>query len=52
MHLEQSPKIFKGATEVGNRRTSGDHLNSTIADVGQNTEKSLGDFRVLAVTQN
>ncbi len=28
-----------------------DHLNYSIIEIGQNTEKSPGDFRRLAVTQ-
>ena len=33
-----------------NNRTSGDHLNYSIIEIDQNTEKSSGDLR-LAVTQ-
>ena len=36
---------------LGNKRTSGDHPNYCIIEIGQNTEKSLGDLRRLAVTQ-
>ena len=36
----------------GNKRTSRDHSNSNIVDVGQNTEKNPGDLRSLAVTQS
>ena len=32
-------------------RPSGDHPNNSIIENGQNTEKSLGDLRRLAVTQ-
>ena len=35
----------------GNKRTSGDHPNYYIIENGQNTEKSPGDLRRLAVTQ-
>ena len=35
----------------GNRRSSGDHSNYNIVKVGQNTEKSPGNLRKLAVTQ-
>ena len=35
----------------GNKRTSGDHLNYSIIKIDQNTEKSPGDLRRLAVTQ-
>ena len=31
--------------------TSGDHSNYSIIEIGQNTEKSPGDLRRLAVTQ-
>ena len=34
-----------------NKRTSGDHPNYSIVEIGQNTEKSPGDLRRLAVTQ-
>ena len=38
--------------EVGGRvETSGDHPNDSIIENGQNTEKSPGGFRSLAVTQ-
>ena len=40
---------MKGTT--GSWRTSGDHPNDSIIENGQNTEKSLGDLRGLAVTQ-
>ncbi len=36
--------------EVGNKRTSGDHPNYCIIEIGQNTKKSPGDLRRLAVT--
>ena len=31
--------------------TSGEHPNYSIVEIGQNTEKSPGDLRKLAVTQ-
>ena len=34
-----------------NKRTSLDHLNYSIVEIGQNTEKSPEDLRRLAVTQ-
>ena len=34
-----------------NKRTSGDHPNYNIIESSQNTEKSPGDLRRLAVTQ-
>ena len=36
---------------LGSWRTSGNHLNYSIIENGQNTEKSPGDLRRLAVTQ-
>ena len=42
------PQRLRG---VGNRRMSGDHLNYSIVEVGQNTEKSPGVLRRLAVSQ-
>ena len=43
---------FKGTWVFGNWRTSGDHPNYSIAENGQNTEKSPGDLRRLAVNNN
>ena len=34
-----------------NLETSGDHLDYIIINIGQDTEKILGDLRRLAVTQ-
>ena len=34
-----------------NKRTSGDDPNYYIIEIGQNTEKSSGDYRRLVVTQ-
>ncbi len=42
--------IVKGTRGPGSWRTSGDHPN--IIENGQNTEKSPGNLRRLAVTQN
>ena len=42
--------ITKGTGRLGNKRTSGDHPDYNITKIGQNTEKSPGDFRRLAVT--
>ena len=36
---------------LGNKRTSRDHPNYSIVEIGQNTEKSPGDLTRLAVTQ-
>ena len=44
-------RIIKGTIGLEGWRTSGDHPNYSIADNGQNTEKSPGDLRRLAVTQ-
>ena len=35
----------------GNKRTSGEHPNDSIVEIGQNTGKSPGDLRRLAVNQ-
>ena len=35
-----------------NERTSGDHPNYSIIEIGQNTEKSPGDLKRLAVTHS
>ena len=43
--------IFKGTGRLGNKRTSGDHPDYGIIKIGQNTEKSPGDWSRLAVTQ-
>ena len=40
-----------GTEGFGNKRTSGDHPNNSIVEIGQNTEKCPGDLRKLAVTQ-
>ena len=44
-------RITKGTGGLGSWRTSGDHPNYYIINNGQNTEKSPGDLRRLAVTQ-
>ena len=36
---------------LGNMRSSGDHTNYSIDEIGQNTKKSPGDLGRLAVTQ-
>ena len=43
--------ITKGTGGLGNWRTSGDPPNYSTIENGQNTEKSPGDLRRLAVTQ-
>ena len=37
--------------EIGNKKTSGYHPNNIINNIGQNTGKSPGDWRRLAVCQ-
>ena len=44
-------RIIKGTGELGDRRTNGDHPNNNIIENSQNTEKSPGYLRRLAVTQ-
>ena len=44
-------RIIKGPEGLESWRESGDHLNYSIIENGQNTEKSPGDLRRLAVTQ-
>ena len=43
--------VIKGTGGLGSWRTSGYHSNYCIIANGQNTEKSPGDLRRLAVTQ-
>ena len=43
--------LLKGTGGLGNKRTSGDHLNYCIIEIGQNTEKSPGDLKRLVVNQ-
>ena len=43
--------ITKGTRGHGSWRTDGDHPNDSIIENGQNTKKSHGDLRRLAVTQ-
>ena len=44
-------RIIKGTGGLRNKRTSGDHPNYYIIEIGHNTEKSFGDLRRLAVAQ-
>ena len=44
-------RIIKGTGGLGNKRTSGDHLNNSVISNGQNTVKSPGDLGLLALTQ-
>ena len=43
--------LVKGLRGLGNKRTSGDHPNYSIIEIGQNTEKIPGDLRKLVVTE-
>ena len=43
--------INKWTGGLGNKRTSRDHSNYNITEIGQNTEKSPGDLRRLTITQ-
>ena len=43
-------RIIKGTGGIESWRTSGDHPNYSIIANSQNTEKSLGDLKRLAVT--
>ena len=45
-----NPKIDNRTGGLGNKRTSGDHLNYSIIKIGQNTEKCPGGLMRLAVT--
>ena len=49
--LYSHQKINKGTGEIGNKKTSGDHPNFCVIEIGQNTEKSPGDLRKVAVAQ-
>ena len=44
-------EIRKVAERIGNRSTYRDHPNYSIINIGQNTKKSPGDLKRLAVTQ-
>ena len=44
-------RIDRRTGGLGNKRTSGDHPNYSIVEIGQNTEKSPGDLGRLAITQ-
>ena len=43
--------VTKESGGIGNKKTSGDYPNYSTIEIGQNTEKSSGDLRRLAVTQ-
>ena len=44
-------RFATGTGGLGNKRTNGDHQNYSIVEIVQNTKKSPGDLRRLAVTQ-
>ena len=44
--------LLKDSGRFGSWRSSGDHPNNSITENCQNTEKSPGDLRRLAVTQS
>ena len=44
-------KIDARAGRLGNKKTSANYPNYTIIKIGQNTQKSSGEFLRLAVTQ-
>ena len=44
-------KLCQENGRLRNQRTSGDHPDYSIIEIGQNTEKNLRDLRRLAVTQ-
>ena len=44
-------RIIEGTGGLGGRKTSRDHLNNSIIENGQNTEKSPGALGRFAVTQ-
>ena len=45
-------RIGTGTGGLGKKRTSGDHPNYSIVEIGQNTEEGPEDLRRLAVAQN
>ena len=49
--VNSNKRIAKGTRGLGSWQTSGDHPNDSIVENGQNTKKSPGDLRRLAITQ-
>ena len=47
----QSVMFGTGTGGLGNKMTNGDYPNNSIIKIDQNTEKSPGDLKRLAVTQ-
>ena len=50
-HLDRIQKLGKKTGRVGNQRTCRDHPDFSIVEIGQNSEKSPGNLKKLAVTQ-
>ena len=50
--LYSRQRIDAGTGSVGNKKTSWNHQNYSIAEIGQYTKKSPGDRKRLAITQN
>ena len=46
VHGAVTKGLVKGLEELGNKRTSEDHLNYSIVEIGQNTKRSSGDLRL------
>ena len=44
-------RVGTGSGGLGNKKTSGDHVNYSIIENGPKTQKSPGDGRRLVVTQ-
>ncbi len=49
MFLVEAPKVGTGTGGLGNNGTDGDCPNYSSVKMGQNTEKSPGDVRRLAI---
>ena len=50
--LHGYPRLVKGTGKGGNRETSRNHPDYSIAKIGKNTEKSPGDLRRLTVSND
>ena len=49
--LKNLQKLGKETGRIRNQRMSGDHSDYSVIKIDQNTQKSPGDLRRLAVTQ-
>ena len=49
--LDSHQRVNKRTVGIGNKRMSRDHSNFCIIGIDQNTEKSHGDLKKLAVTE-